>query len=283
MLRWIARGRVFAPEGYASLPFAIGRRVFFSTRDAENRSHIGACTVDLDTLAVDDITSEPLVTPGVAGAFDESGCSMSCIVQHGGRWFLYYTGWMLGRTVPFYLAIGLAVSDDEGRTFRKVSAAPIVDRSDADPLLTASPSVLRDGDVWRMWYVSATKWEGSKHSYLIKHAESRDGMHWQRDGRVAIDFESPDEHAMGRPHVIKDGDRYRMWFCVRGDRYRIAYAESQDGVTWRRIEQAPPARADWDAEMQAYPMVLRHRDRWLMFYNGNGYGATGFGVAEAEE
>jgi hypothetical protein len=34
--------------------------------------------------------------------------------------------------------------------------------------------------------------------------------------------------------------------------------------------------------MQSYPMVLRDRDRWLMFYNGNGYGATGFGVATAE-
>ena len=29
-------------------------------------------------------------------------------------------------------------------------------------------------------------------------------------------------------------------------------------------------------------MVMGDRDRWLMFYSGNGYGATGFGCATAE-
>jgi hypothetical protein len=33
--------------------------------------------------------------------------------------------------------------------------------------------------------------------------------------------------------------------------------------------------------MQAYPMLLPHGERWLLFYNGNGYGATGFGCATA--
>ncbi|HUP60163.1 MAG TPA: hypothetical protein VNA69_07070 [Thermoanaerobaculia bacterium] len=302
MLTWHAHGRTFPPHGaslpswiggHGALPFAVpstGRtaRVFFSGRDEQNRAHVGACSMRLDDLSIapGSITGEPLVVPGPAGTFDESGCSMSCIVQQDGRWFLYYTGWMLGRTVPFYLAIGLAVSDDGGQTFRKHSLAPILDRGDVDPLLTASPSVLHEDGCWRMWYVSAVKWEphakGPRHHYLIKYAESRDGISWQRDGRIAIAFDSPEEYAMGRPHVVHDGDRYRMWFCVRGDRYRIAYAESADGLGWRRIRHSSPAVEDWDAEMQAYPMVLPDGPRWLMLYNGNSYGATGFGCATAE-
>ena len=36
--------------------------------------------------------------------------------------------------------------------------------------------------------------------------------------------------------------------------------------------------------MQAYPMVFRDPDRqWVMLYNGNGYGATGFGCATAKD
>ena len=302
MLTWMARGRIFPPAGielptwiggYGALPFAVETgerraRVFFSGRDFANRSQIGACTVDLDTLDVDpeSITREPLIAPGPPGAFDDSGCSVACIVRDGPRWLLYYTGWMLGRTVPFYLAIGLAVSDDGGRTFRKRSMAPLLDRSDADPFLTASPSVLFDDGIWRMWYVSALEWEiraeGARHHYLIKYAESRNGIDWQRDGRIAIPFDNDREYAMGRPHVVKDGAIYRMWFCVRGERYAIAYAESNDGLVWRRGDAGAPAPASWDAEMQAYPMVLRDGNRWLMFYNGNGYGATGFGVAVAE-
>ena len=146
--------------------------------------------------------------------------------------------------------------------------------------------MLRDDGIWRMWYVSAVSWEprpeGARHHYLIKYAESDDGIHWRRDGRVAIPFEGDDEYAMGRPHVIKEGCVYRMWFCVRGDRYRIAFAESDDGLVWRRCAAIPPTAGQWDAEMQAYPMVLPDGARWLMFYNGNGYGATGFGCATAE-
>lgn len=302
MLTWTPRGRIFPPPGadlpawigtYGALPFPVsmgGRRarIFFSGRDADNRAQIGACAVDLDTLTIDpaSITSEPLVAPGPPGSFDESGCSMSCIVRQGARWFLYYTGWTLGRTVPFYLAAGLAVSEDDGCTFRKYSPAPLLDRNAVDPFLTASPAVVIENGLWRMWYVSGVSWErraeGVRHYYLIKYAESEDGIDWARHGRIAIPFESRDEYAIGRPHVIKAGPLYRMWFCIRGDRYRIAYAESDDGLVWRRLPQPPPAPSDWDAEMQAYPTVLPDRDRWLMFYNGNGYGATGFGCATAE-
>ena len=263
-------------------------RVFFTGRDEENRGRIGACDVDLATLTVDpdSITREPLLDPGPLGAFDESGCTVSCVVRQGHRWLLYYTGWMLGRTVPFYLAAGLAVSEDDGRTFRRHSPAPLLDRNAVDPFLTASPAVLRDDGIWRMWYVSAIAWErrpeGLRHRYLIKFAESDDGIHWRRDGRVAIPFEGDDEYAMGRPHVIKEGSVYRMWFCVRGDWYRIAYAESADGLVWRRCTETAPTAGEWDAEMQAYPMVLPDGARWLMFYNGNGYGRTGFGCAAAE-
>jgi hypothetical protein len=35
--------------------------------------------------------------------------------------------------------------------------------------------------------------------------------------------------------------------------------------------------------MMAYPYVVKVDDRVLMFYNGNGFGAAGFGVAELVE
>lgn len=292
-MSWRALGRIFPSRGYAALPFAVAgaehtARVLYSGRDARNRSYIGECSLDLDRFTVTHVRSEPLLTYGEPGAFDESGCSMSCIVENGGRIFLYYTGWMLGRTVPFYLAAGLAVSDDGGRTFVRLSRAPLLDRNDADPFLTASPFVMIEDDLWRMWYVSALEWEvrasGPRHRYLIKYAQSKDGISWQRTGQIALPFEGPDEYAMGRPHVIRDGGKYTMWTCVRGERYRLVRAESEDGMHWTRTERpAAPPPSEWDSEMQAYPMLLRDGERSLLFYNGNGYGATGFGCAIAED
>jgi hypothetical protein len=311
LLTWHRRGLLFPPAdapalpawvgGYGALPFAVPAgdgacRVYFSGRDPENRAQVGACMLDLGSLAVvpESLTAEPLVSPGPPGAFDESGCSMSCLVEHAGRQYLYYTGWTLGRTVPFYLAVGLAVSEDGGRSFQKASLAPVLGRHASDPFLCASPSILIEEGVWRMWYISAIRWEppsagtdGPRHHYLVKYAESTDGIEWRRDGRVCVGFASEAEHAIGRPHVLKEGGLYRMWYCVRGDRYRIGYAESADGLAWiRRDDLAgiePPSTAEWDSQMQAYPMVFRDGRRWLMLYNGNGYGATGFGCAVGSE
>lgn len=298
MLSWHRHGRIFPPDsalpawtgGYGALPFALpiedrSCRVLFSGRDAENRAQIGACALDLDTLAVGSVTETPLVSPGQPGSFDESGCSMSCAVEHEGRLYLYYTGWTLGRTVPFYLAVGLAVSEDGGHTFEKVSLAPVLGRHRVDPFLCASPSVLIEDGIWRMWYVSAVRWEtrpeGMRHYYLVKYAESRDGIEWERDGRICIGFESEEEYAIGRPHILKDGDLYRMWFCFRGSSYRIGYAESRDGLDWTRRDHIADIPDGWDSEMQAYPMVFRDGGRLVMLYNGNGYGATGFGCMTA--
>jgi hypothetical protein len=274
------------------LPFAVpnggDRRVYFSGRDGEGRSHVGACTLDLDTLTVRPGSSviEPLLSPGLPGTFDEHGCSVACVIQRAGQDLLFYTGWSLGRGAPFTLAVGVAISEDGGHSFTRLCDGPVLGRHRHDPYLCASPSILIENGIWRMWYTSGVRWErsasGWQHYYHIKYAESADGVEWRRDGRVSIDFAHAGEHSIGRPHVVKQGNHYRMWYCWRGDHYRIGYAESPDGLAWRRLDEAAgsPEPADWDSEMQAYPMVFRDRDREIMLYNGNGYGATGFGYAE---
>jgi hypothetical protein len=94
--------------------------------------------------------------------------------------------------------------------------------------------------------------------------------------------------------VIKSGDLYQMWYCYRHSEdyrdgsgsYRIGYAESRDGMAFERHEDRVglSVSADgWDSTMICYPYVLRIDGRTLMFYNGNGFGQTGFGYAQLEE
>jgi hypothetical protein len=263
--------------------------VYFSSRDDSGRSQIGCLDLHLEgTARVVGVRSEPAVGLGPTGTFDDSGVTSACMVNHGGKKYLYYSGWTLGVTVPFYFYIGLAVSEDGGRTFQKVSPAPVLGRSAADAYLTASPSVIVEGGVWRMWYVSCVRWameDGRpKHYYHVKYAESADGIRWGEARRVSIDFQGPDEYAIGRPCVRKDGGVYRMWYCYRGDSYRIGYAESADGNDWTRRDQDAGidcSTSGWDSEMQAYPWVFGEGRRRYMLYNGNSYGKTGFGIAQA--
>jgi hypothetical protein len=297
-VKWVKRGRLFEPAGaapwmasHAALPVVEERagkhRVYCSGRDASGRAHIGHFELDLeDHAGTPRVCPEPVLDPGPLGTFDDRGVTSSCLVEAGGQTYLYYTGWSLGVTVPFYLFVGLAVREGGDGPFRKVSAAPILDRSGADPYLTASPWVLVEDGRWRMWYVSGSGWEQQgervQHRYHIRYAESPDGRRWDRRGVVCVDYASAEEYAFARPCVVKDGGRYRMWYAVRGARYRIGYAESADGLAWERMDAAAGidvSESGWDSEMVEYPCVFDHRGARYLLYNGNDYGRTGVGLA----
>jgi len=264
--------------------------VYFSPRDEAGRAHIGRARVRTTgadgALGLPTHLSDPVLSPGPLGAFDDGGVTMSCLVHTDRGTYLYYTGWTLGVSVPFYLYIGLAIRPPGANDFERVSPAPVLERNAVDPYLTASPWVLRENGTWRMWYVSCVGWRrvggDAQHRYHIRYAESEDGIAWRRDGRVSIDFADDSEYAMGRPCVVRDDDRYRMWFAARGAGYRLGYAESGDGLDWTRddaLAGVEPSCEGWDARMVAYPAILDHGDHRYLLYNGNGYGRTGIGYA----
>ena len=296
-MKWIKRGRIFCPDGnfpwmqsHAANPVAQHLikdifRIYFSCRDRDNRSSIGFVEIDIfkptDILR---ISSQPILEPGDPGLFDDSGASIGCLSFIDDKIFLYYTGWNLGVTVPWRNSIGLAISQIGEIHFKKYSRAPILDRSDVDSFSISYPWVMRDGPIWRMWYGSNLQW-GKKHSdmmHVIKYAESPDGINWNRQGIISIDLQTPGEWGISKPCVIKDQDKYLMWYSFRGGSYRIGYAESADGIHWERKDGQvgiDVSDSGWDSEMICYPNVFDHLGRRYMLYNGNGYGKTGMGLA----
>jgi hypothetical protein len=280
---------------HASVPFAArpedgSLRLFFSSRDVEGRSHVGYADVDLEQRTVSGYSEQPLLSPGELGAFDDNGTMGSCLVRHGADEYLYYIGWSLGLTVPFYTYVGCAVRSAGREAFTRVSQAPVLVRTAVDPYFTTAPWVLVEDGRWRMWYATGTGWgerDGRPlHRYRICYAESADGLSWQRDGTVCIDFSGKEEFALTRPCVVRDGDLYRMWYSRRGPTYRIGYAESGDGISWTRMDDEAGIDVSprgWDSQMIEYPCVVDATDRRYLFYNGNGYGETGIGLAVLEE
>lgn len=263
-------------------------RVYFSGRDGANRSHIGFFEFDIRNPArVSYVSNEPVIAPGEPGLFDDSGTSMGCLTSAGGKKYLYYLGWNLGVTVPWRNSIGLAVGNSDSMTFAKYSRAPIVDRCEVDPYSISYPWVIREDAVWKMWYGSTLNW-GPKQAdmaYVIKYAESRDGILWERKGVIAIPLQSDSENAIARPCVIKEQGLYKMWYSYRGLSYRIGYAESPDGVHWERKDREvgiDVSDSGWDSEMIEYPFVFDHNGERYMLYNGNSYGKTGVGLAVLE-
>jgi hypothetical protein len=256
-----------------------------------NRSHTGFVIIDINhPTEVIHISDSPVLSPGELGAFDDSGAMATWLVKQENTSFLYYAGWNLGVTVPFRNSIGLAVGDTNNHYVR-YAKGPIVDRSMYEPHFCGSCCVIPDDNFWRMWYLSCTGWskdseEKLRHRYHIKYAESTDGIHWIREGLVAIDYANDGEYAISRPSVIHDVDCWKMWFSFRGDSYRMGYAESQDGRSWVRHDDRvgiDVSETGWDSDMIEYPFVFDHKGQRYMLYNGNDYGKTGFGIAVLAE
>jgi hypothetical protein len=302
-MRWRKLGRVYAPTGeyswarqYAHLPTPVvwddrTIRVYFAGLDTEKFGRIGYVDVDAnEPTRVRAESREPVLDLGPAGRFDDSGVNPSCLLHIGGRWRMYYIGWQRSRRVPYLLFAGLAESSD-GERFERVSRTAVLDRTDEEPYLRSATSVLADDHRYRAWYVSATDWttvNGEPYPrYVVRMAASTDGKTWSADEPVCIDL-AEDEFGIGRPWVVRDPDRFRMWYSIRSlyRPYRIGYAESPDGVCWERQDDRAGITASesgWDSEMICYAAVIDVNGRRLMFYNGNRHGATGFGVAVLEQ
>jgi|SRR5262245_670092 len=306
-MQWEKRGLIFRVDNHypwmvhhACVPTAEKisdkvLRIYFGPRDAENRTVVAFIEVDADNPShVLRVHDRPALGLGDVGTFDDSGAMPCCIVNQGGRKYLFYVGWNRCVTVPYRNAIGLAVSDDDGITFQRVFQGPIVDRTRLEPYFCASPFALFEDNKWKLWYASSTGFVSVNGKpeplYQIKYAESADGLSWNQPNIVCIHNDFAGE-ANARPCVLKEDGRYRMWYCYRGSlnyrtdvnqSYRIGYAESRDGLQWDRLDRLvgiDRSVEGWDSIMTAYPFVYEHRGRKYMLYNGNGFGETGIGYA----
>ena len=261
-------------------------RMFFSPRDSSGRSQVRSvdfCVSNPQEIL--NISEKPLFHHGQIGAFDDAGVTLGSIVEDGGERLLFYTGWNLTRNVPFNNSIGLAILGGDDTALR-LGDGPVMTRTLHEPYSCASPFVLKENGVFKMWYASMDSWEehptGPRHKYNIKIAQSEDGVHWERSGTIAIDYEQEEVYAFGRPFVLREDDIYKMWYSYRGEAYKIGYAESVNGDSWIRkdsLSGISVSDSGWDSEMVEYPFLFDTDSGRYMVYNGNGYGKSGIGLA----
>jgi hypothetical protein len=307
-MRWRKLGKIFEASGqhgwmnsHAQIPTVLvledRLRVYFATRPEAGQSLTGFFDLDLeDPTRLLYLHDRPILALGDDGAFDEHGIMPNHAFVHEGRVHLFYVGWSRRDSIPYSNWNGLAVSGDGGRTFEKAYRGPILDRT-RDEIYSATGLIcLKHSDLWYGWYASGTKWVrrdgGYEHIYDIRACRSRNLVDWERPNAPVLPVCRPDE-ANTRPSVAFIDGKWHMWFCYRGtrdfrdgeDSYRIGYAWSRDLEDWVREDDEaglPPSPEGWDSTMVAYPYVVDAGGRFLMFYNGNGFGKTGIGCALLE-
>jgi hypothetical protein len=264
-------------------------RVYAGFRDADGVSRIGYVDVRADDPAeIVHVAAEPVLDIGRDGCFDDNGMILGDLVDTPDGLHLFYVGFQRVAKAKFLAFTGLAISRDGGLHFARVQDTPILDRAPGRSSIGAVHSVLRENGRWRMWYAVGDDWEfidGHPYPrYHIRYAETDDPRVFPRADHACLQ-PSGSEYRIGRPRVYWDGHKYVMYFTrgnVTGE-YFPGVAYSKDGRRWERHDDAfgiALSDSGWDSRTICYPALIRHRDKLLMFYNGNDMGIDGFGVAE---
>lgn len=271
-------------------------RVYFGSRDENNKTRITFVDLDSkDPSKLKYIHKKPILDLGEVGTFDDSGVNVCSVIKKDNEIWMYYIGVNTSTTVHMRNSIGIAVSKDNGVTFNRLYKGPILDRSKTEPYYIGACDVIKDNGQWVCYYTCGKHWTtiNKKHeiNYQIQRATSNNGVDWIRNNEIVIPPENEYE-VCARPSVWKENGVYHMLYSKRSMaefrenprmNYRAGYATSLDGINWKRCDERlnfNPSGSGWDSDAIAYPYFFSCEGKKYIFYNGNGFGKTGFGIAE---
>jgi hypothetical protein len=310
---WKKLGRVFNPQEvngrswlkeFAQAPsvliFDKFVRVYFSCRplpdeNAQYVSYSGYVDLNRQNLfEILNVSDNPILALGGLGEFDEFGTYPVTVIRNGNDVIAYYAGWTRCESVPFNVAIGYAISHDDGVTFNKLGNGPVVSYSIDEPFVMSGPKIRKFNNLWYLWYIAGRKWKvvdgRAEPVYKIRMATSFDGINWTKINKDLIESKLEEDEAQASPDVFFCNGKYHMFFCYRYSQnfrgkengYRIGYAYSVDLINWIRDDSKAGIDVsveDWDSEMISYPHVFELDGNTYLAYLGNQVGRHGFGLA----
>jgi hypothetical protein len=206
MFKWKKLGRVFDPREikgrewlneFAQAPsvliFDDFIRVYFSCRPLpdQNGQYVSySAYVDLNRknlFEIVNVAANPILKLGDRGTFDEFGTYPTSVIKNGDDVIAYYGGWTRCESVPFNVAIGIAISNNNGESFIKVGSGPVLSYSSDEPFVLSGPKIRKFNDRWYLFYISGRKWLENNGKpepvYKIRMATSEDGINWTKHNK----------------------------------------------------------------------------------------------------
>lgn len=319
MLSWEKMGKIFDPQDHnlanncnlfaqspQSLIFDDFIRIYFSTREVDEKSnkflsHISYVDFSKDFKRILKVSENTVIPLGELGTFDEHGIFPINILRDKNRILGYTCGWSRRVSVSVETSVGIAISEDDGNSFKKIGTGPILTSSLNEPFLVGDAFVCIFNNTYHMWYIYGKKWvdnevEETARVYKIGYANSSDGLNWKKNEAKQIIPDILNENeCQALPTVVYFNGKFNMFFCFReaiGFRtdkskgYKLGYAYSDDMINWTRADEKLGLNfyeGEWDSDMQCYPNAFVSENKLHLLYNGNQFGKFGFGLAILKE
>jgi hypothetical protein len=265
-------------------------RVFYASCDANMRGRVFFADFEPQPpFRLIGRSEHPVLDIGPPGAFDCDGANPCQACEVGDRLALLYIGWRRGPPdEPYTLFGAVAFSDDQGESFER-AAAPLLPPRRGERLFRTAPFIEGAPGNYRLLYIGGdafTSAEDGRRLPVYSLMELRSPTLWDWDGAPQV-LMSPDvtagEVGFGRPlgFVAADG-AHRLMLSVRtrgGYRLVETVREFNPGARPALVSVIPEPLADWEREMTCFGAPCVANGHELLFYNGDGYGRTGIGLA----
>ena len=211
---WYKLGLLYCPSGINQHPKLLSHaanplpvliegdvyRIFFSGRDADNRSSVGSVDIDIVKRKIVREHNHPSFEHGPVGSFYADGVSIGNCYEVNGVRYMLFMGWQSPKGGQWRGDVGrLVVKPD--LTLELDSETPFMGSDTVDPISLSYPWVQKNEmGGYSMWYPSVITWDAGNGEMLavINCASSADGHSWNREG-LAIPNEIGRE--IGRAHV----------------------------------------------------------------------------------
>jgi predicted GH43/DUF377 family glycosyl hydrolase len=184
----------YPAAGYEAGPASIG---FLRSRDLRSWEQVGG-----------------VLSPEEGGAWERGGLYKSWLMEHDGLFYLFYNAKDRDQW-PWVEQTGLATSTDL-LTWERFESNPVLTAGGPgafDEQFASDPCVLRDGDVWVMFYFGLAADGHAREGY----ATSADLFTWEKSHEVLLDVGpagAVDSLHTHKPAVIEWHGRLEHYYCA---------------------------------------------------------------------
>lgn len=262
-------------------------RMFFNSRDSLQRSSVFSVDLNLqEMILIEGSFREQFVLSDEKSYFRD-GISLGSTFHINCETWIGFMAWINPPKRHWFGTIG-KFKLDENLNITNIEDKPWFDLDSIDPVSLSYPAFYKNRGKLRMWYGSTITWDAGNGEMLhvLKEKSSLDGNDFQNTGRF-IQWQMNTSQAFSRPSIIQTQNIFLMAYSVRGnqDKYRIEFSiidnvDSAEEIEILHVGKFSNSGWDWESEMVEYPFLVSHEQNIYMFYNGNGYGRTGIGVAQ---
>jgi len=212
-------------------------------------------------------SSEPVLTAGQPGDWDDNSVEMGYVFKENGSYKLYYVGTREPHTGM--RQIGLAISQD-GINWEKYPD-PVLE-SDSSQWYLGIHAILKINNVYYMYYDASPE---NEYTFNINLATSSDGIHWTKykGNPILTANQSWEQGSIEYPTITNYKNRYMMTY-TNGLQKAVGAAYSDDGIIWNKESNNPVftltnIKNNWCTKI-SYPYLLRVGNEFRVYYSGYG-------------